>query len=374
MSDNLTARRTIGSVVDVLLPLFLLALLVALCVQLLFPFVGLLVWTIILAICFKPLHERLMVKRGMSSRRSAVIIGIVLSALVLVPTAIAATSAARSIPELVATVQSGDRQVPPPPARLKDLPVIGERAHATWTQASTDMPAFAKKYGAQIAAFTKSLLGMAAGLFTAVLALVLAIIFAAICLAYAAPLRAYLARVFARITGDRQSGEHYMDLIAATVRSVANGVIGVAFVQALLVGIGFFAIGMPGAGLASLLAMALGVVQIPVIIVVLPAIIYAFAAKTTTVAIIFTVWSIIGGLSDAVLKPMMIGHGLEVPMPVILLGVIGGVMAFGLVGLFIGAVVLAVGYVLFGEWVGEPAPGSEKTDVPSKAGSLQAAE
>jgi Predicted permease len=165
-----------------------------------------------------------------------------------------------------------------------------------------------------------------------------------------------------------------MDIIAATVKSVANGVIGVAFVQALLVGVGFFAIGMPGAGLASLLAMALGVVQIPVIIVVLPAILYAFAVKSTTVAIIFTVWSIIGGLSDAVLKPLMIGHGLEVPMPIILLGVIGGVMAFGLVGLFIGAVVLAVGYVLFSDWVGAPATGTESKELPSKGGTLQAAE
>jgi predicted PurR-regulated permease PerM len=139
------------------------------------------------------------------------------------------------------------------------------------------------------------------------------------------------------------------------VKSVANGVIGVAFVQALLVGIGFFAIGLPGAGLLSLLAMLLGIVQIPVILLTLPAIIYAFAVKSTTVAIIFTVWSIVAGLSDAFLKPLLIGHGLEVPMPIILLGVIGGVMAFGLVGLFIGAVVLAVGYVLFSEWVGSPA-------------------
>jgi predicted PurR-regulated permease PerM len=374
MTDRTIEKSTTGKIVDAVLPLFLLSLLIALCIQLLFPFVGLLVWTIILAICFKPLHERLMVKRGLSSRRSAVIIGAGLCALVLVPTAIAAFNAASSIPELVATVQSCDRQVPPPPDRLKDIPVVGERAHATWMQASTDMPAFAKKYGAQIAGFTKSLLGMAAGLFVAVLALVLAIIFAAICLAYAVPLRAYIARVFARITGDRQSGEHYMDIIAATVRSVANGVIGVAFVQALLVGIGFFAIGIPGAGLLSLIAMALGVVQVPVIIVVLPAILYAFAVESTTVAIIFTVWSIIAGLSDAVLKPIMIGHGLEVPMPIILLGVIGGVMAFGLVGLFIGAVVLAVGYVLFSEWVGAPAPGTESADVPSKIGTLQAAE
>jgi predicted PurR-regulated permease PerM len=374
MTDRTAPKVTAGAIVDVVLPLFLLSLLIALCIQLLVPFVGLLVWTIILAICFKPLHDRLMVKRGLSSRWSAIIIGTGLSALVLVPTSIAAFSAARSIPELVATVESGDREVPPPPARLKELPIVGERAHAAWTQASTDMPAFARAHKAQIAGFTRTLLGIAAGLFAAVLVLVLAIVFAAICLAYSVPLRDYIARIFARITGDRQNGEHYMNIIAATVKSVANGVIGVAFVQALLVGIGFFAIGLPGAGLLSLLAMALGVVQVPVIIVVLPAILYAFATESTTVAIVFTVWSIIGSLSDAVLKPLMIGHGLEVPMPIILLGVIGGVMAFGLVGLFIGAVVLAVGYMLFSEWVGSPAPGTESGDLPSKIGTLQAAE
>lgn len=371
MADKAVGKISVGGIVNVALPLFLLALLIALCIQLLLPFVGLLVWTIILAICFKPLHERLMTKRGLSSRWSAIIIGAGLSALVLVPTAIAAISAASSIPETVATIQSGERDIPPPPARLKDIPVVGERAFATWTQASTDMPAFAKTYRTQLAAFTKSLLSMAAGLFVAVLVLVLAIIFAAICLAYAVPLRAFIARVFTRITGDRQSGEHYMDIIAATVKSVANGVIGVAFVQALLCGIGFFLVGIPGAGILSLLAMALGIVQIPVVLVTLPAIIYAFAVKSTTVAIIFTVWFILAGLSDAVLKPMMIGHGLEVPMPIILLGVIGGVMAFGLVGLFIGAVVLAVGYVLFSEWVGATASGTP-ADLPAEA--LRAAE
>lgn len=374
MTDSAISKSTTGKVVDVVLPLLLVALLIALCVQLLLPFVGLLVWTIILAICFKPLHERFITKRGMSSRRSAIIIGTGLSALVLVPTAIAAFSAASSIPELVATVQSGDREVPPPPARLKELPIVGERAHAAWTQAATDMPAFARAHKAQIAGFTKTLLGIAAGLFMAVLALVLAIIFAAICLAYAVPLRAYITRIFARITGDRQSGEHYMDIIAATVKSVANGVIGVAFVQALLVGIGFFAVGLPGAGLLSLLAMALGVVQFPVLLITLPAIIWAFAVKSTTVAIIFTVWSIIAGLSDAFLKPLMIGHGLEVPMPIILLGVIGGVMAFGLVGLFIGAVVLAVGYVLFSEWVGASATDDATETATTGDGKLQAAE
>ena len=152
-----------------------------------------------------------------------------------------------------------------------------------------------------------------------------------------------------------------MGVIGATVRSVANGVIGVAFVQALLCGIGFFVIGVPGAGVLSIIAMVFGVLQVPVVIITLPAIIWAFSAETTTIAIVFTIWEIIAGLSDAALKPLMIGHGLEVPMPIILLGVIGGVIAYGLVGLFVGAVLLAVGYVLFREWVDAPFPNGAAT-------------
>src|SRR5262249_55251213 len=153
--------------------------------------------------------------------------------------------------------------------------------------------------------------------------LVLAVILAAITLAYAESAREFIVSLLARVTGDRAHGKHYMDVIGATVRSVANGVIGVAFVQALLCGIGFFVLGIPGAGILSLIPMVLGVLQVPVVIVTLPAIIYAFSVKTTTVAILFTVWFIISGMSDAALKPLLIGHGLEVPMPIILLGVIG---------------------------------------------------
>lgn len=351
--EKTVPKLTVGQAVEVLLPLLLLALLIVLCVQLLVPFVGLLIWTIILTVCFYPLHNKLKA-RGVGNRWSAILIGTFLSALVLVPTAIAAASAASSVPQVVAALQSGERQVQPPPERLHDLPLVGDRAYALWQKASTDMPAFAKEYAPQIAAFTKWIVAQAGGLFVSVLAIVAAIIFAAITLAYAEQARAFMLSILAKVTGSRANGEHYMQVIGATVRSVANGVIGVAFVQALLVGIGLFVAGVPGAGLLSIIAMALGVVQVPVVLVTLPAIIWAFSVKTTTVAIIFTIWSLVAGLSDAVLKPLMIGHGLEVPMPVILLGVIGGVMAYGLVGLFIGAVLLAVGYVLFMEWLNRP--------------------
>jgi len=364
-----SARASVGKLIDVLLPLLLVAVLIALNVQLLIPFVGLLLWTLVLAICFYPVHLRLK-RRGISNRMSAIGLGTVLTAFILVPTSIAAISAASSLPTLVADLQSGKEHVRPPPAMVQDIPVVGGKIYAAWSQAAADMPAFAQKFGPQLASFTKGVVGFAGGMFGSILALVLAVILASVTLAYAESTREFIAKVFARICGDDAQGRHYMEIIGATVRSVANGVIGVAFVQALLCGIGFFVLGIPGAGILSLLAMGLGVVQVPVVLVTLPAIIYAFSVKSTAIAIAFTVWFVIAGLSDAVLKPMMIGHGLEVPMPVILIGVIGGVMAYGLVGLFIGAVLLAVGYILFRDWLGA---GQAKAEGRADA-TLQAAE
>src|SRR3954447_264130 len=357
LRTNIEPSSVVGRLVEILLPLFLLAALIALCVQLLVPFLGLLLWTIILAVCFYPVHGGL-TRRGISNRLSATIIGTALATLILVPTAIASISAASSIPRLISSLQSGEQKIPPPPKGLQSVPLVGPKLDQAWAQAANDMPAFAKGFGPQLTSVSKWLLGAAGGMFAAVLALLLAVLFAAITLAYSDAARAFVRTIFARVTGDPVRGEHYITIVGATVRSVANGVIGVAFVRALLCGIGFFVIGVPGAGVLSLIAMVFGVLQIPVVIITLPAIIWAFSAEPMTVAIIFTIWEIIGGLSDAALKPLMIGHGLEVPMPIILLGVIGGVIAYGLVGLFVGAVLLAVGYVLFREWADGPLPGT----------------
>ena len=345
--------RSVRDLIDLLLPLFLTALLVALCIQLLLPFVGLLMWTIILAICFNPMQEKLL-RGGWRPGRAATLLGAVIVALILIPTAIAAINAASSIPPLVAAIQSGTAHVRPPPPSLEGIPLVGGKLYAAWGQAANDFPAFLREYGTQLKDYSSWLLKEAGGMFASVLLLVLAVILAAVTLAYAKSVREFFAAVFTRVTGTRQQGEHLMNIIVATVRSVANGVVGVAFIQAVMCGIAFFALGMPGAGLVSLIAWLLAIVQIPGILFVAPGIIYAFSAHSTTVAIIATVWLLFAGTSDTWLKPLMIGRGLEVPMPVILLGVIGGVIAYGLVGLFIGAVILAVGYVLFREWLGRP--------------------
>ena len=355
MTQHGSEAVAVGRLVQIVLPLLLLALLIALCVQLLVPFVGLLLWTIILAVCFYPVHRRLL-RKGMRDRLSATIIGTALAALILVPTVIATVSAVSSVPRLVAGLESGERQIRPPPDQVAQIPIVGPKVYHAWAQASADLPAFAKQFGPQVTGFTKWLIAAAGGTLAALLALVLAVIFAAITLAYSDSARAFISSIFARLTGDSVRGEHYISIIAATIRSVANGVIGVAFVQALLCGIGFFILGVPGAGLLSLIAMAFGVLQVPVVLITLPAIVWAFSTQSTTIAVVFMIWEVIAGLSDAALKPMLIGHGLEVPMPIILLGVIGGVIAYGLVGLFIGAVLLAVGWVLLLEWLETPMP------------------
>lgn len=348
------AESQVARLIQIILPLLCVGLLIALCTQLLLPFAGLLLWTIILAVCFHPVHVAL-TARGLSSRLAATLIGLALTALVLVPIAIAAIAAAGSIPDTITALQSGKQHIPQPPAALDSIPILGPKIHAIWLQASNDMPAFVEKFRPQFAPFTKWLVAQAGGLLRAVLGLVLAVILAAITLAYAERARAFVVAIFAHLTNSNARGEYYMSIIGATVRSVANGVIGVAFVQALLCGIGFFLVGIPGAGILSILAMVLGVLQIPVVIVTLPAIIFAFGDKSAGVAIVFTIWFIVAGLSDAALKPLMIGRGLKVPMPIILLGVIGGVIAYGLVGLFVGAVLLAVGWVLLCEWLDRPA-------------------
>ena len=156
-----------------------------------------------------------------------------------------------------------------------------------------------------------------------------------------------------------------MTLTVATIRGVALGVVGVAVIQSLLLGVGFFAIGLPAAGLFTLAALVLGIVQVPATLLTVPVIVYVFATEATKPAIIFTVWTIVAGLSDNILKPLMLGHGLEVPMPVILIGVIGGMLADGLLGLFVGPVLLAAGYVLLIGWLRQnPVEGGPQIDGP----------
>ena len=342
-------RPAASSLTDSVLRIGLLVALVYSCARVMAPFIIVLLWAIILAVVLHPLHAGF--SRRVGNRWSATIIGLLGVTLLVVPLVIAVTSIGNSVFDLVAGVLDHSLKVPPPPARLADLPLIGRPVSNAWGLVASNLPAAIDQYGPMLKAPALWLASFGGGLLAGVLSFVLAVAIAAVMIAYGAQEACFARDLFARFTGSVDRGARLVTLTAATIRGVAQGVVGVAVVQALLIGIGFFAIGMPTAGLLTLLALLLGIIQVPALLLTLPSIAYVFATRDTTPAVIFAIYITVAGLSDNVLKPMMLGRGLEVPMPVILIGVIGGMLSDGLVGLFVGPVVLAVGYVLFMEWL-----------------------
>lgn len=342
-----TPSRSI--VLDVALQLGLLALLLYACARIVLPFAGILLWSVILTVMLHPLHVRLASKVG--NRWSALLIGLVGVALILAPTVAVVSSIASSAGWLISGLQDHTLSIPPPPPRLGEAPVVGPKLVEVWTLVATDGSAAIIKYSKQLSTSAMWVAALSGRLVAGELSFVLSFAIAAVLVAYAKGAATFAQRLLEILTGNRGRGPRLAALTAATVRGVAIGVVGVAAIQSVLIGVGFFAIGLPAAGLLMLLALLLGIIQVPATLLTLPVIIYVFATEPTGPAVIFMIWSLFAGLSDNFLKPLMLGRGLEVPMPVILIGVIGGMIVDGLLGLFIGPVVLAVGYVLFMEWL-----------------------
>lgn len=345
-SDVSRPRR---SLLDTVLQLGLIALLVYVCVRILLPFSGILIWSAILAVMLYPLHRPLAARLG--NRTSALLIGSIGILVTLVPMVVVVTSLGSSLVTLITGLQNHSLTLPPPPPRLVDIPLVGAKLTEGWVLLATNMPAALDKYRDLLSKPGAWLVSSASGLAKAELSFLLSFTIAAVLIAYGQGAAAFALRLLQRVVGDDERGTRLIALTVATIRGVAIGVIGVAAVQALLVGIGFFAIGLPAAGLLTLATLLLGIVQVPVILLTLPVIVYVFLTEPTTPAVLFAIWAVIAGLSDNVMKPLLLGRGMEVPMPVILIGVIGGMLADGLLGLFVGPVLLAVGYVLMMDWL-----------------------
>ena len=166
--------------------------------------------------------------------------------------------------------------------------------------------------------------------------------------------------IFARIMSpERAPG--FVKLSTATVRAVATGVIGVALIQAIAVGVTLLVAQVPLAGVLAVIVLVLGIAQIPALLVTVPAIAFIWMSGQygTVPAVIYSVVLFVAGMADNFLKPLMLGRGVDAPMPVILLGALGGMAAAGILGLFVGAVLLALGYQIFMGWVHHDRPESE---------------
>jgi predicted PurR-regulated permease PerM len=189
---------------------------------------------------------------------------------------------------------------------------------------------------------------------------IVSIIIAAILILNAESLNRGLIRFVSHLSPSR--GEEFIKLATTTIRSVTRGIIGVAIIQTIMVGLGLILAKIPAAGLLTLLCLFLSIIQIGPILVILPTLIFVWSAMSPVTAILFTLWMIPTALIDNILKPILMGQGLPVPIVVILLGVIGGTLAHGILGLFIGPVILILGYELVKAWINED---EEKTLIPS---------
>ena len=321
--------------------------------ELVSPFVPIVIWAILLTVALHPLYAGL--ARRLPRGLAAAFVTIVALATVLGPVSLLAASLADSIHWLAAALAAGTLHLPPPPAHLGDWPVVGEPLDEVWALASTNLEAAVAKYGPTVLPAGGSILARIAALGVDLLKFVLSIVIAGF-LFLPGPRLAAGARAFAsRLIAPR--GAAFVDLAGATIRNVSRGVIGVALLQSLLAGLVLMLAGVPGAGLVAFAILLLCIVQVGPAPVVVPVLIWAWMTQDTVTALVLTVLLVPVMLIDNVLKPLLMARGLSTPMLVILPGVIGGTLTHGLVGLFLGPIVLAVFYDLVVAWtrLGRPA-------------------
>lgn len=353
-SDKTLEKFISRKLIDLFIQIGLIGFLVVYCYQIFKPFIGLLLWSIILAVALYPLNALIARKMGGKEGYAAVAVVLFILLSVLAPAASLSFSFAESTSGLVKQVQSGTWQVPAPDESVAGWPLVGEKVYELWSSAHTDLDGVITKYRPKIAPLAKQVLGYAATAGTAVLTFLAAMVLAGIWMAYAASAHAAAKAIANRMAGPAK-GENLIALSTATIRAVAQGVIGIACVQALLLGAGFIVVGLPAAGIWALLVLLLGIAQIPAALVSVPAIVYIWSTQgSTPAAILFTVYTLVAGSADNILKPLVLGRGVDAPMPVILLGALGGMASGGIIGLFLGSVMLALGYQLFMAWVYSP--------------------
>ena len=350
--DGKPARTETSAQMDLFIRAGLILALVMLCYQVFAPFLTLMVWALILAVALYPMQQFIANKLGGKQGLAATILTLLGIALIVVPTAVLMSSLGDSVQQLVVDVQENTLEIPAPPDFVATWPLVGEKLHAFWTAASTDLPALVHSLQPKIGDIAKTALGFVASIGVGLLQFFAAFIIAGIIMAFGKSGASASLAIFQRIGGDA-IGADFAKLSTATIRAVAEGVIGVAFIQAILVGICLLVAGVPFAGVFALVTLVLGIAQVPALIVTLPAIGYIWWSGDygTGMAIVYTILLFVSGMADNVLKPLMLGRGVDAPMPVILLGALGGMAAAGILGMFVGATLLALGYQLFMGWV-----------------------
>jgi predicted PurR-regulated permease PerM len=341
-------KAYVNRALEVFIHIGLTVLLATACLLILLPFIPLIAWGIIIAVAAYPAFKKLEAVLGGRGGLAAVVFTVILLAVLIVPVVLLAQSMVEGIQTLTAHFKDGTGLVPPPPPSVESWPIIGSPLKSMWDLASRDLPTLARKFAPQIKAALPGLLSASTGVGVTLLQLLLSILLSGFLLAKAQAAYELTRSLANRLFGDK--GPQFQELVGATIRSVTTGILGVAIIQSVFAALGFLVIGLPGAGLWAVIFLVAAVLQVGGLVLI-PAVIYAFVIASTTKAVIFLIWCIIVALMDNVLKPILLGRGVTVPIAVVFLGAIGGFVAMGIIGLFVGAIALSLGYKLFLAWL-----------------------
>lgn len=346
--------RLSHDLMQVALRALLLILMLWICLKLFLPFAPLLVWSLILAVTLYPVQQKLARQLGNSPRLSASIIAILGLLLLAVPSIMLGVPLIEQLISSLIDWRNEGRSIPAPDASVKDWPLIGSALYEAWLAISDNLQGYLRSHADEVRAALSRVVSGTGGVITTVLTFAGALVIAVVIMVYGERSSHGARRIAVTLVGGER-GDNLQRLAVATIRSVAAGVIGVAFVQAMLLGFGFLWAELPGAGVWALVALVLGIIQLPAILIVLPVLgwLWGFHGGDVVSTTMMTVYFVVAGLSDNIMKPLLLGRGVEVPMPVVLLGALGGMIWMGLIGLFLGSVILSVGYQLFWAWVAQ---------------------
>lgn len=345
--------------VDLIIRLMFLGLFIYSALIMIAPLASVIIWALILCVALYPLYDWLQKKLGGRKSLSATVLALVGLGLTLGPVASAISGAVDLGSELAEKAAAGNIKVPPAPEGLKDIPIVGAKIADAWGLFERNFEGAVSKYGPQILEVSKILFGKVLSVGVGLLALALSVVIMGVLFVPGPKLTQGLQKFANRVFAPR--GGDFVLLAGATVRNVTKGVIGVAAIQAVAVWILLKVFGISSAATLALVCLVLSIIQLGPGLVLLPAVIYAWSTMSGGAAIAFTVLALPVTFMDSFLRPIFISKGLSTPMLVILIGVLGGMMAYGLVGIFIGPVLLAVFYELFVLWIdadpGETAAG-----------------
>jgi predicted PurR-regulated permease PerM len=315
------------------------------------PFLLPLVWATMIAVATWPLL--LGAQKWLRNSRAMAVLVMTLSLLLvlILPLALAVTTILQNADAMKGWIKALSAEgLPAPPAWVGTLPLVGEKAAAMWAQAAAGGP---EGLSAQLAPYVNKTLAWfvnnAGGVGLIVVQLLITLILTAILYTQGETAARGVRLFFRRLVGEQ--GEQIVILAGQSIRAVAMGIVVTALIQSVMGGIGLWIAGIPGVVLLTAVMFLLAIVQIGVVPVLAVAVGWLFYKDVTAWAVFLLVWTVVVGSLDNVVRPILIRRGADLPMLLILSGVIGGLVAFGIIGLFVGPVALAVTYTLVKNWV-----------------------